>query len=76
MSFVKKTFILFAEFDFGQEEDFDLLPGVSHTQKVALLAAAQQVFLDMVVSKVAPMAAIQEVPEMAKPVFAKKSAPG
>jgi hypothetical protein len=41
-----------------------------------LLAAAQQVFPDMVVSKVAPMAAIQEVPEMAIPVFAKKSAPG
>jgi hypothetical protein len=77
VSFVKKTFILFAEFDFGQEEDFDLLPGVSDTQKVALLAAAQEVFPDMVVSKVAPMASIQEVlPEMDKPVFAKKSAPG
>jgi len=36
-----------------------LLPGVSDSQKVALMAAAHTVF-----------------PEMAKPVFAKKSAPG
>jgi len=77
VSFVKKTFILFSEFDFGQEDDFDLLPGVSDSQKVAMMAAAHQVFPEMVESKVAPMASIQEVlPEMDKPVFAKKSAPG